>query len=255
VSIIGFQALATLPFLRKFTFWDEERNEWLPEQQKCLLLSSHFLPGLKVSGIESKFEIPFSPHCQDGCCISYIHNLVFPQRLHLSLEQVILSEEVNPHPNCQLPELQRVCWDKPSGNMLSFFNKFRTITELGFFDANEEEIEPVLKEMGWRLTKLILGEMGFSMSKILTLCPNLKFACFYDCLAFYDSSGIWPQNLFDFLEEFELYLPCSYAGKYRHPQQIPKGFFKQVCHIKNNKTPHLWFSSYIFLSSYWARQS
>jgi hypothetical protein len=232
VTIVGFQALATLPFLRKFTFW-KDQYKWSPEQQKCLLLCSQFLPKLNISGVESIFEIPFEPLFLAWYSY-YIHNVVFLQRLHLSLEQVILSGEVNPHPNCQLPKLQRVRWDRPSGDVLSFFNKFRTITELGFFNADKIVVEQVLKEMGWHLTKLVLGGMDFSMSKFLPLCPNLKFVYFYDCFLFKDISG-WPQNLFHSLEEIDLVLNRYDDDEeddesFCHPQQIPKGFFKEVCH-------------------------
>jgi hypothetical protein len=198
-------------------------------------LCSQFLPRLNISGVQTTFEIPFEPTFLIWHSY-YIHNLVFLQRLHLSLEQVILKGEVHPHPKCQLPELQRVYWDRPSGDVLSFFNKFQTITELQFYNADEVVVEQVLKEMGWRLTKLVLGGMDFSMSKFLLLCPNLKCVCFYDCFVFKDISD-WPQNLFHSLEEFDLVLD-RYENEEDdeddeslcHPQQIPKGFIKQVFH-------------------------
>jgi hypothetical protein len=229
VSSVGIEALSTLPFLCKFTFWN--RKKWSPEHQKCLLLCSQFLPRLKISGIESKFEIPFEYY--NYPLLEFIHNRVIEQPLKLSLEQVILGGEVYPHPNCKLPQLQRVQWVQPSvDDVLSFFNKFQTITELGFIDADETVVMQVLKEVGWRLTKLVLHSIYYlSLSKIFTLCPNLKYACFSECLSFEDSSDVWPLNMFQSLEEFHLMM-CTFELEH-HFNQFPKGFIKQVYSIKN----------------------
>jgi hypothetical protein len=228
VSSAGIQALATLPFLRKFTFWIEGRK-WLPEQQRCLLLCSQFLPRLKISGMEYKLKIPFEYN--DYPMKEFIHNPVILQPRNLGLEQVILSGEVNPHPNCKLPLLQRVCWATPSGDVLGFFNKFQTITELGFFFAEEKVVVQVLKEVGRRLTKLVLHRINsFSLSTILTLCPNLKYVCFSECSSFKDSSDIWPQNMFQSLEEFHLSMGYMIGEEFFF-NPFPN-FSKQVIHQK-----------------------
>jgi hypothetical protein len=146
---------------------------------------------------------------------------------------VILGGEVTPHPNCQLPQLQIVQWVQPSaGDVLGFFNKFQTITELGLSDdADGKVVMQVLKEVGWRLTKLVLHSVySFSLSTIFTLCPDLKYACFSECSSFKDSSDIWPQNMFQSLEEFDLSMHCT-IGQDFFFNPFPN-FVKQVFHQK-----------------------
>jgi len=234
MSSVGFQALATLPFLRKFIFLSNRSGKWLPEQQKCLLLCTQFLPKLKIAGAEYKFKIPFA---DNGYLMDFIHNLVFEQPHNLSLQQVFLGTQVTPHPNVQLPELQSVLWESPFGDFLGFFNKFQTITELGFFSAYDEVmVMQVLMEVGWRLTKLVFWGLGhrLSLSTVFTLCPNLKHACFeMALLRFPDHSAIFPQNVLRHLEEFDLTFDMDHDDAERMcDNQCPKGFIEQVHSIK-----------------------
>jgi hypothetical protein len=61
--------------------------------------------------------------------------------LHLGLEEVLVCGEVHPHPTCQLPQLQRLLWLQPKGDVVGFCNKFQTITELRFYVADYDVVE------------------------------------------------------------------------------------------------------------------
>lgn len=97
------------------------------------------------------------------------------QPVNLELVEVILKGQVHPHPTCQLPYLQKLHWFRPSGDVLGFLNRFQTITEIGFYEADVKVIKLMLQQVGWRLNKLILDNISLvSITDILQLCPNLK---------------------------------------------------------------------------------
>lgn len=142
---------------------------------------------------------------------------MFQQPVQLSLQEVILTGEVYPHYFLQLPQLQRLVWEHPRGDVSKIFNKFQTITELGLIDTYEELAKRVLQKMGLRLRKLFLRSMSFSVPELLQLCPNLEYVCFASC-QFQEFSGSWPSNFLCSLKEANVHLNTC------NEQHLPTGF-------------------------------
>lgn len=221
VSSVGFKALSKLLFLRKFTFDDESFNG-TKRRLKHLLLCTQFLPQLAIAGkmdITRRFQ--FLDYKEFKDCEGY-HDQVVQQPFQLRLEEVILERQVYPHPNCQLPQLRRVFWTQPIGDVLVFFNQFKTITELGFDSADGTLVEKVVQEVGARLSKLVLEEITFSLPQVLMHCPNLEYLRL-ECCSCPDFIGSWPSNMFSCLKEVDIDM-----NDHPHSNKVPEGFIKEV---------------------------
>lgn len=237
VSSVGFKALSNLPFLRTFSFNDESKS-WETRQLKHLLMCIQFLPRLAIAGkmnLIKKFKF---------LCFRYsdyyggYHDKVVHLPVQLSLEEVILERKVHPHPNCQLPNLRRVHWTSPCGDVVRFFNKFQTITELGLYGAEAKLVEQVVQKVGARLRKLVLEMSNCSLPGVFKDCPNLEFLRLEYCI-FPDHTPTWPNNMFRFLQEVEL--DVDLFGK----EVMPEGFIK---HVYLNKK--IIFRGYIELNTF-----
>jgi len=237
VSSVGFKALSTLPHLRHFLFGDSMK-EW-KQEQKCLMLCSRFLPHLKEAGhhidvIDFNANEDFWRHRHFWSNVHRYHHQIVRQRQpnKLSLENLMLSYDVQPHENCQLPELKSLSLCMPRGDVLGMCDRFSTISELGLHetDFSPDMVITVLRGVGRRLRTLVLNEAPHALSlvQVLSFCPNLERWRFEFC-NFTDNSNVWPEGCMSCLEE-------AYFGYHR---KVPPGFIVQVnAAIKGLKTPY-----------------
>lgn len=237
VLSVGIKAISRLAFLRKFIFAEDSNRFASSRDLKIsLCLCSQFLPRLTVAGMINYSKMLDFQDIEDEQFNNFSHDLYNPilrKPVHLSLQEIFLQKEVYLHPFCQLPQLQRVVWLRPEGDVFKIFNKFQTITELGFREADKELAKLVLQKVGWRLRKLGLFFMKVSVPEVLQLCPNLEFVLFTFC-QFEQTFGSWPNNV---LEEAVLHV-------YNMKRNPPSGFIKQVFNI-NKKAAALPATVYI----------
>lgn len=213
ISSVGIKALSRLPFLRQFNFPIGHLHCTTKQvQNKCMILCSQFLPRLSVLGVD--FTVQFQFQDLDDRIYSNwgIHNQIIEQPLYLGLEELILKDKVQLHPDCQMPKLKRVFWNCPSGDVLGIFNKFQTITELGFCGGFRADVKKVLQEVGRRLRRLVFQYIIFINPEILQFCPNLEYVQFYDC-RFQDDYGSWPSNIFCSIREADLRMYTNPFGQ------------------------------------------
>jgi hypothetical protein len=225
VSSVGFEALSTLPHLRHLVFGDSMK-EWRQEQ-KCLMLCSKFLPHLRVAGhridvLDLNTIYDLRRHRHFFLNSHRYHHQIVRQRQpnKLSLENLMLSYDVQPHENCQLPELKSLSLCMPRGDVLGLCDRFSTISELGLHETDSPDLViTVLRGLGRRLRTLVLTEVphALSLGDVLSYCPNLERWRFEFC-NFVDNSNVWPEGCMSCLEE-------AYFGYHR---KVPPGFLLQV---------------------------
>lgn len=199
VTCTGFKALSTLPHLKRLFF---NSLKW-EQVHRGVLMCAQFLPRLQMIGMET------SEHClsrlSTGSADSsklYHKDLVEQQQpVQLSLTHLILKGDTNLHPTCQLPELKALHLLEPCGEILGLIDRFQTITELSFYDANVDLIKLVLGKIGWRLSKLGFQGQLQSMSEYLQLCPNLKCLCLEECRFVDMFFGSRPDDFLQSLEQ------------------------------------------------------
>lgn len=228
VSSVGLEALSKLQHLRMLLFG--EYVETWEQETKFLLLCSQFLPQLRAAGrhfgvynfneLYMNMGLDVDTHINRT---SYHHYVVQQQEpCKLSLEHLLLKEDVQPHEKCQLPELQSLTVTRPNGDVLKMINRYSTISALAFYETDFSPLDlvtEVLQGIGRRLHTLVLSEIPnpFSLSEVLQLCPNVKHLRLDFC-HFNDSSIEWPENLLSCLEE--VHFCCPYKA--------PPDFIKQV---------------------------
>jgi hypothetical protein len=220
VTKVGFRALATLPSLRKFTFRGA-LGDWSLAQQRCMLWCSQFLPRLQIAGVECSIELQYDVTRHILLENRYFHNQHLLQPVQLGLQEVYLNGQVDPHPNCLLPQLKGVHWYRPTcaGDVGDFCSQFQTFTELGICDFGKKVLELALKQVGRRLTRFMLQDMTIaSLPKIFQLCPNLEYVQFFNCQ--FRDPATWPHNLLGSLEEVFLCMDRE--------NSLPEGLISQV---------------------------
>jgi hypothetical protein len=230
VSSVGFKALAQLQHLRHFLFDDGKESYCSWELvRKCLLLCARHLPKLKVMG--SAFSDINWHHMNvmtdfENC---FYHDQVVQQPATLSLEQLVLSGEVNLHKDFQVPELRQLHWFGPRNTIVGLFHdRFSSVSEIEFCDPAVNVVMPVLQAVGWRLRSLTIEQSSeeeitheaLPLFSLFQLCPRLERLTLTEC-KFVAFNVKWREEIFGCLQEITI------QPVYEEP--LPHGFVSKVC--------------------------
>jgi hypothetical protein len=220
VSSAGFKALSTLRHLRQFLFRDYYVGG-LARAKECILLCAEYLPHLKGA---ATFDSKFLSECQ--------HNeLVQHQQLSkLSLANLSIGRNVEPHKNLQLPELESLSVRFPMNDVVGLCDRFSTISALVLCDikyASPETVMTVLQGVGGRLRSLslIFAPQPLSLAKIFELCPQLESFKIEYCNIIDTPTVCWPENYLSCLNEVSVYRFRDETGRWN---SLAVGFIMQV---------------------------
>ena len=192
MTSVGFEALTKLRHLRQFLL-NQSPPDW---QTNWVHWCMQLLPHLKMIGFsfsKYKWYVPRNGHHDEV--------VVLQTPAKLSLEEMILSGDVQPAMGCELPELQTLFLLRPMGDVAGMCDRFQNLSTLWFYHAHMDVVESVLQRVGHRLSglsirvtlpKLLLGN-------VLCLCPNLKILTL-NCRR----GDVWnlPAGCLSILEEF-----------------------------------------------------
>jgi hypothetical protein len=235
ISIVGFEALSTLRHLRQFLFGNCFEGRSLEHDKKCLLWCAQFLPQLKVAGRHFDFLYGYTRGSEH-------HNeLVQQQQLpKLSLADLTIGRDVEPHENLQLPELESLSLWLPMKDVVSLCDHFATISALalhGTWVALPDlaiQILTVLQNVGGRLRSLSLQEVDvpLSLAKIFESCPRLESFRIQFC-NFNDAPTVqWPEKYFSYVKEAHVGNPPGFVmqvnGRKKIQDVFPFGVLYQL---------------------------
>jgi hypothetical protein len=210
MTSVGFEALTNLRHLRQFLL-NQSPPDW---QTNWVLWCMQLLPHLQIVGLNfSKYMWYYVPRNGYHNEVALLHT---PAKL--SLEEMILSGDVQPAMGCELPELQTLYLLRPTGDVAGMCDRFQNLTTLWFCHAHMDVIESVLQQVGHRLSRLSMRATlpKLLLENVLCLCPNLKILTF-DCCR----GVIWnlPAGCLSLLEEVYLCIEFGFFSP---------GFFVQV---------------------------
>jgi hypothetical protein len=211
VSSVGFEALSTLRHLRRFHFAECLDVTWKHEKN-CLLLCAQYLPQLKFIGRYHDF------FCGGAQRSDHHNHLVMQQHLpKLSLALLIIGQEVNPHENFYVPELESLSLWMPMKDPVGLCDRFSTISALALYRPNSDVVMTVLQSVGGRLRSLSLYDVQQPMSfaKIFEFCPRLENIKIGVCSSI---DTVWPEKCFS----------CVKKARMSGSDNFPQGFIMQV---------------------------
>jgi hypothetical protein len=222
VTSAGFEALSKLPHLQQFIFADYMKESDWEHQVRFFNLCTEYLPHLRVAG--QSFDVMGMDNLLlDGYQHARGYHNKLVQQLKrpatLSLQLLNLADDVLPAKMIKFSHLEELVLWNPSSRVLDWCDSHASLTALGlYYEHNQRDIIPVLRQVGQRLQSLTLCEVNkkFSMAEVLQLCPRLKRFKVSVC-KFKKDPEQWPEAAFSGMEEacFEM-------------MTLPPGFLKQV---------------------------
>jgi len=229
ISSVGFEALSTLRYLRQFHFGEYFgvyfEIDW-ELYQKCIMLCARYLPQLKFTGSYNDFL------CGSTQSPVKYNELVQQHELpKLSLSDLTIGSDVEPHEDLELPELESLSLWLPMKDIVGLCDRFSSISALALYNlryAPSDIIITVLHTVGKRLRSLSLSDapQPLSLAQIFGFCPRLESFRIEFC-NFNDAPTVqWPARYFSCAKE-------ARVGAQRHEshldsQSLPRGFIMQV---------------------------
>lgn len=227
VTNFGIRGLSRLVHLRYFLFSEDMGDDYWEQEQKFLVLCLQYLPRLNVVGRSfDSLQVHESCHWNFTLSIYYHNYLLQQQQQHMRricLKHLIISNDVKPLENFELPELEALTlWVPYAGDVLGLCKRFPTILSLGLYHSTEDVVLALLQIVGQRLHTLLNSAQPYQtrfLAQVFQWCPNLRRLNLSTCVEA-TFLQLWPKNFYSPLEEVILYTTGN--------ANLPPGFFVQV---------------------------